>query len=256
VEVPDWFGHRGSQRRLTLTRDGTEEPVYSGVSRYIGEMVGCGFGSFEVPVWSDGNIALGDTEGPLELHALLEESGADGSTTVVWRGTTRLPLRIVPTIDDAIESIHDPNLDAAVPERVWIVVTPTVLDVYMRPFTAAAPPDTVMGLRIEFLHEGSLVATARCSGPMRISAPGEPPGDGLFAPGVTIEGNTAALQSADFRDPAWSVTITGDPALALNSSFFLNWSAHRCWGGRVTLRPEQVRASRTEDWMNRQRLAR
>ncbi len=140
-----------------------------------------------------------------------------------------LPIRRVPTIDEAITPVREPALDAAIaqtlqPRLVHMEYRDALVLVVREPtFTS---PDIAVGIRVTFEYDGTVRATARMFTRTTTTV-------GDILPGVLLEGEYAALvelKNADASDPRWQVRIQGDGEMALR-----DFGAARYWSGELTL---------------------
>lgn len=157
---------------------------------------------------------------------------ADTSGRVVREGwTLTVPIARTASIDDVLSPAIGPDVDRAVDAAVVLRLvrqpttqTPGVLVLVARDRLPAA---LVLGLRIEFLREGTAVAWARV-----FDAPQQPVPPSLA---VAITGDAGALlAAASSGGSGWSVRLVGDGGVALDGWWPGRDPLAKYWSGVVT----------------------
>jgi hypothetical protein len=222
-----WFqGTRA--RRFTCVADAPGAAVQHQFIHETGMFV-CG-GS-RMLQWEDGTEALCpalEAGSPLAVLMTLTE---DDQT--VWTRRVVLPVEIVPRLEDVIEPVSSPELDAAIRRGLWIAVSPELpaggsIRLGLSENAAAALGDAAFAVRIEVLRGSESVANGACwIGSSYFTDPGKAP--------VSMSGDLAEFARASQTDPRWFIRVRGDAATALR-----NLDAQRYWAGEVVLHRSRV----------------
>lgn len=205
------------------------EPTFGQPVRVWRESSDCGVGrmiAFEARVHQElGTLPAG----PLELRFLIQlrmhgsEPSASGA---LLTGELRLPVEIVPTLEDALPPVSSPELDQAV--RNALVLDRDRDELWLRYRPDPLLRGVALALELEFLEKGEVRARKRAS----------PTDEEVFGSRMVVERLVSlppALAADAGARKGWSVRVRGTSDGVLRS-----WSADRYWNGCVELTLEEL----------------